>query len=168
MGAKKPPRVLRPADQIVIILQRRAKVWALRVNGLSIRHIATELKCGVATVHSDLKAERVELTQEASDEIASHKATLIAREEALIETHWPMRHDPDSAKIVQASDKMIAQLSGALIVRNELTGRDGAPLGPTVLSLYTDEQLARIARGQPAGTASDGDPRDPTTGTPQD
>lgn len=157
MGAKKPPRVLRPADQIVIILQRRAKVWALRVNGLSIRHIATELKCGVATVHSDLKAERVELTQEASDEIASHKATLIAREEALIETHWPMRHDPDSAKIVQASDKMIAQLSGALIVRNELTGRDGGAIEMANTSEEILRRLTRIADTESAG-ASDPEP----------
>lgn len=157
MGAKKPPRVLRPADQIVIILQRRAKVWALRVNGLSIRHIATELKCGVATVHSDLKAERLELTQEAADEISSHKATLIAREEALIETHWPMRHDPDSAKIVQASDKMIAQLSGALIVRNELTGRDGGAIEMANTSEEILRRLTRIADTESAG-ASDPEP----------
>ena len=130
-------------------------MWALRVTGASMRRIATELGCSISTVHSDLKTERAELTQEALEEIASHKATLIAREEAIIETHWPLREAPDSAKVIQASDKMIAQLSGALIVRNELTGKDG---GAIEMQNTSDEILRRLARIADADAPGEGDP----------
>ena len=143
-------------------------MWALRVTGASMRRIATELGCSISTVHGDLKTERAELTQEALEEIASHKATLIAREEAIIETHWPLREAPDSAKVIQASDKMIAQLSGALIVRSELTGKDGGPLAVGPMTTYTDAQLSRLALGQSAGHSGESDAGDPTAGASED
>ena len=173
MGEKKPylrtyrgPK--RAKDQNVVIAQRRAQVWALRVTGASYRRIATELGLVVSMVHRDLTAERTELTQEALEEIASHKATLIAREEAIIETHWPLREAPESAKVIQASDKMIAQLSGALIVRNELTGKDGGPLAVGPMTTYTDAQLSRLALGQSAGHSGEGDAGASPSGAPED
>ena len=126
------------------------------MDGLSIRRIATKLNIAVTTVHEDLKHERTELTQDALDEIASHKATLIAREEAIIETHWPLREVPESAKVIQASNKMIAQLSGALIVRSEVSGPNG---GAIEMQNTSDEILRRLARIADADAPGEGDPK---------
>ena len=137
--------------------ERLAKAWSLRVEGLSIRAIATQLKLAPSHVHKLLSEERIELTAEAMEEVAAHKATLIAREEALIETHWPMRQDPDSAKVVQASNKMIAALTGSLApARSELTGKDGGPLETANTS---DEILRRLALLAASGGTGESDPK---------
>ena len=137
--------------------ERRALVWAARVRGLSIRDIATEVGVSPTQVHRDLAEERAELTTEAMEEVAAHKATLIAREEALIATHWPMRHEPDCAKVVQASNKMIAALTGSLApARSELTGKDGGPLETANTS---DEILRRLASLAASSGTGAGDPK---------
>lgn len=43
------------------ILDRQGKVWAMRVDGMTVREIAAELDCGVATVQRALDAVRDEL-----------------------------------------------------------------------------------------------------------
>jgi hypothetical protein len=77
--------------------------------------------------------------------------------------------DSEAAREWRALIEVLRKLHGLdAPTRTELSGKNGAPLSTSALVTLTDEQLARLARGQSAGAAGDGDLGDPPPGAPED
>lgn len=116
-----------------------AKACRLRREGKHIREIAAELGRSIGWVSEEINRAIREFPKEDAAALREH---LLSREEALIATHWPNRHDPDSAKVIHASDKIIADIAGLYApTKTELTGKDG---GPVLVTDARDELLARL------------------------
>jgi hypothetical protein len=126
---------------------------------MTMRAIAKVLDCSPTRVHALVKAARTAIPE-------AERSMLVAeiheRELGIIAKHWPRRGDPDSAKVIQASDKLLMSLLGlAAPTRTELTGAHGGPVAMLDATKLTDEQLQRLAIGLPLGAPGEGD-----TGTP--
>ena len=81
-------------------------------------------------------------------------AEVVDRERAVIKAHWRRRAEPDHARVIQASDKVMLS---ALPTKAEVTGADGAPLlGPSPIEAA---RLVREAFGDHAAKRTD-DPVD--------
>lgn len=89
------------------------------------------------------------------DEAAAElRAEVVAREREVIAAHWKKRADPEHARVIQASDKVMLS---TLPTKTELTGADGGPIATIDLD-PADEILGKLA-GIAAGlTKGSGDP----------
>ncbi len=110
-NAKTPAAQLDRADHT-------ARALNMTRRGMTVRAIAKVLGCGPTRVHELVKAARLAIPE-------AERAMLVAeiheRELGIIAKHWAMRVDHDSAKVIQASDKILMDLFGlAAPIRSEV------------------------------------------------
>jgi hypothetical protein len=132
-----------------------ARALNMTRSGMTVRAIAKVLDCSPARVHALVKAARLAIPE-------AERSMLVAeiheRELGIISKHWPRRFEPDSAKLIQASDKILMDLFGlAAPKRTELSGPNGGPVQTIDLSKLTDEQLDRQLERLAIEAAGDGE-----------
>lgn len=125
------------------ILERRNQVWQLRVDGNTVREIATQLKVSVGTVHNDLTAVRAELDEnnkfraEAERAIGASRLDKVTK--ALLNSIANTPFDKDGnidgsaiATVANAIARVEERRSKLLgldaATKTELTGAEGGPL----------------------------------------
>jgi transcriptional regulator with XRE-family HTH domain len=86
-----------------------ARALNMTRQGMTVRAIARVLGCSPARVHKLVKDARLAIPAEERDLLI---AEIVERERGLIQRHWPLRADPDSAKVIQASDKLLMSMFG--------------------------------------------------------
>lgn len=139
-GSRTSKYKVRAADMVSRILD-------LKRSGMSIREIAAETDMCRSTVHRYIEQGIAGIPQATREALVSE---VHERQLAVISAHWRTRHLPESAKIIQAGDKLMMNLLGLEAPKKqEITGKDGAP----ILAM-TDEQLAEFIAQ--AGGASKG------------
>lgn len=155
------------------ILNRRNKVWEMRVNGYTVREIAAAVGMSVGCIHKDIAAVRAELDHEnkyraeAERAIGASRLDKVAR--ALLTVVAAVPFDKDGnvdagalatvANAVARVEERRAKLLGLdAATKTELTGADGGPLKIDARNALLDK-LSRLATGDaPEGQASDDTP----------
>jgi predicted transcriptional regulator len=117
------------------ILDRRAKVWEMRVGGMTVREIATDLGVGVATIQRDLDAVREELDESTKFHAETDRAIAAARLDKVARkliAGIEMVDVPDLPSVANAlakiEDRRAKLLGLDAATKTELTGADGGPL----------------------------------------
>lgn len=129
-----------------------ARALNMTRQGMTVRAIAKALGCSPTRVHKLVKDARLAIPE-------AERAMLVAeiheRELGIISKHWPRRWDPDSAKLIQASDKILMDLFGlAAPIRSEVT-TVGVEVTPAEARKVMSE-LFPGSVGPTAGTPDDG------------
>jgi hypothetical protein len=136
------------------ILGRRDEVWELRVNGDTVREIATKLKVSVGTVHNDLAAVRAE----AERAVGASRLDKVAK--ALLAAIAAPSFDEDGnldagalatiANAVARIEERRAKLLGLdAATKTELTGAEGGPLKVDARD-HLLAKLSALAIGEPS------------------
>lgn len=69
-----------------------------------------------------------------------------------------LAYDPNkSRKTVIDASKTWAMIAGSMVTKHEITGANGGPIQSVDVSKLTDEQLQRLARGEPLSPSAGGD-----------
>lgn len=122
------------------IRDRRARVWSMRVEGMTVREIAEQLRkekhaCGVATIQRDLDAIREELDNstkfhaETDRVIASERLDKVARKLiAAVEVVDETTLSSLAGAIVRVEERRAKLLGLDAATKTELTGANGGPL----------------------------------------
>jgi hypothetical protein len=76
---------------------------------MTYRDISRILECSLGAAHNHVVRARRQIAEVAAEEL---KQEIVERERAVIATHFKRRIDPDSAKVVQASDKILIAMFG--------------------------------------------------------
>lgn len=139
----------------VVRADEMSQALDLKREGKTIREIAAILG------FSKSKAQNLIEEGIASIPVASRDALVAEiheRELGIIDKHWPMRVDPDSAKVIQASHKNLMALLGLEAPKKtELTGANGGPV--TVDASAHDDVLRSLAALASAAAVGSGDPK---------
>jgi hypothetical protein len=128
------------------------RAWKLFRGGMTYRDISRILECSLGKAHSLVKDARDQITTREREDLVTE---ITERQRALISSHWRTRKDPDSAKVIHASDKLLVSIFGLETKRTELTGKDGAPLMTVDVTSLSHEQLEALARGDLSGLAGE-------------
>ncbi len=112
---------------------RRAKVVDLRVEGHSIRDIATKLGCSVGTVHSDLEAVLIRTFDESEDRVRRERELSLRRLDVATKGIMPKvkTGEAEAARALVRIEERRAKLEGHDTQqgnRLELTGAGGGPI----------------------------------------
>lgn len=158
------------------ILDRRGQVWDMRVSGMTVREIAAELSCGVATVQRDLDAVREELDTlnkcraETERAIGASRLDKVAR--ALLKAADSVGYDddgnPDGAALATVANAIarIEERRSKLLgldaaSKTELTGAEGGPIQVDARDDLLRKLSSLAARdnteGETSGTAGEPD-----------
>ena len=128
------------------IEDRRAKAWALRVAGSTLREIAAKLGISLGLAHRDCEAVLDRTRAEANESAERHTAIVLDRIDRCIAVLMPMLDDPDPEVAMHAMDRIDkfdrqrATLLGLNApMRQEISGPGGAPI-------EIDDRAALIAR----------------------
>lgn len=162
---KRRKRTPKRVSAELAIEKRREQVAKFRLAGWSTREIAAHLKCSIGTVSSDEKAVFERVREKTDSTVQRAKAISLARLDQITKGVWDgaLTGDIDAGNLVLKIEKRRADLLGLdAPARQELTGRDGAPLGTEP----TPENAARLVRerfGEHAAkpVESDGPAEDP-------
>lgn len=148
--------------------QRREQVIKLRVDGYGFREIAKTLSIGLATAYDDFKAVMDRTTASANSTADEERRVSLERIDRAIVKLMPMLDDPDLA--LDAMDRLdkLERRRAALLgldspAKQELTGKDGAPLTVDARGALV-ERLAGLVAGSAASSAASSDPREPEPG----
>lgn len=112
-------------------MDRRTKVWQLRIAGATIAQIAQEMGVSTATIDSDIKLTVKQLTEQRMEAAEDWRQLHLQRMEALLLGVWQNARAGDPAAMKAALDVMArqAQLLGLdAPKRTEITGADGGPI----------------------------------------
>lgn len=109
--------------------------------GYTVRDISNVTGWSRGKAHNLVAEGRAAIAETAAKELL---AEIVDRERALIKAHWKNRGDPEHAKVIQLSDKVII---ATLPTKTEVTGKGGGPIVTYDLSKLTDAQLERLADG---------------------
>lgn len=122
------------------------RAWKLYRAGMTYRDIGRIMDRATATAFELVGRARKAIAEVHGEEL---KQEIHERQRAIIAAHMRTRTDPDSAKVIQACDKILIGMYGLEAPkRTELTGAEGGPLQVQDVTSLSDEQLLAIARGQ--------------------
>lgn len=122
--------------------------------GMTIRDIARIMKIGIATAHRLVDEGRKAVPAATRDALVKE---IHERELGIILAHWPTRNDPDSAKVIQASDKLLVTMFGLEAVR-QLDIKLDAKVDATA----HDDVLGSLAALVAEAEVGNGDPKPDT------
>lgn len=119
----------RTAQDKVARQDDKARALNLARQGFSVRQIAAKLDCSSSHAQRLLVEGRTDIPVAERDALIKE---IHERELGIILAHWPNRKDPDSAKVIQASDKILISMFGleapkALTVQADLAVADASP-----------------------------------------
>ena len=127
-----------------IALDRRRRIFELRIAGTSMERIAGAMKMSRPAVKKHIDRALREYAVLTATNTDGHRAQELARLDALIASHWGKRHDPRSAEVILKAGKARRELLGIdAAAKLEVTTRksDDATFDPSRLS---DEQLRQL------------------------
>jgi hypothetical protein len=144
------------------ILDRQSKVWSMRVDGMTVREIAAELDCGVATVQRALDAVRAELDEstkfhaETDRAIAAERLDKVARKLIAGIDLVDVPELPSLANAIARIEERKAKLLGLdAASKTELTGAEGGPLQVDARNDLLRKLSSLAARDNTEGETSD-------------
>lgn len=144
------------------ILDRQAKVWTLRVDGMTVREIAVELGIGVGTVHRCLDTVREELDEstrfhaETDRAIAAARLDRVARKLISGIDLVDVPDLPSLANAIARIEERKARLLGLdAASKTELTGAEGGPLQVDARDDLLRKLSSLAARDNTEGETSD-------------
>ncbi|HEX2677189.1 MAG TPA: helix-turn-helix domain-containing protein [Polyangiales bacterium] len=163
---RKPPkpkrkRTPKSSAHELQVEQRRAKVTDLRIKGHSIRAIAEQLGCSLATVHGDIEAVLLRATDESKTRMEQSRELSLRRLDAANLAMWPQvqKGDPEAVRTLVRIEERRAKLEGhdaATGSRLELTGAGGGPIevaeAKTGLARKLDDLKTRLRSVPPAAS----------------
>jgi hypothetical protein len=148
-----------------------AQAVRLAVQGYSIRRIAARVGHPKSTVAVAL-AEELEARKATDEEVQTARKLKSERlyRQLRVWRKKALKGDVDAGHLVMKIEDAIARLEGTdAPKKTELTGANGGPVLIQDYSALSDEQLERVARGEPIGPAGGesesgtGDPAPPSS-----
>lgn len=133
---------------------RREKVWALRMRGLSSRQIAKHVEVSHVTVLKDLTIVLDRTRSETNDAVAQHRSLQLSRLERLTEVLMPLA-ESGSLDAIDRLDKIEKR-------RAALLGLDAPTKVSTEISTVSLDELEEL-RSAAKANACNPQPDEPTT-----
>jgi hypothetical protein len=116
----------------------KTKILDLRKQRLSFRAIASALGCSHGYAHRIVLDYIDQLNNLAIQDTKYVRAEQKETLEALIETHWPMKHDPKSAAVILKAVDQICKLTGANKEIAEIQNAINVAQMPIQINYYLD------------------------------
>jgi hypothetical protein len=112
-----------------VIQERRAKVAALVLSGMTYREIKQEIGCSMGTISSDMKAMMEQWSNEQVQNLDDWREIELKRLDAALKAIWPQVEAGDlkaNAAFVRLSERR-SKLKG-LDAPSKIAGHDGGPI----------------------------------------
>lgn len=100
------------------------RAWKLFRAGMTYRDISRILECALGKAHSLVVDARAQITEQTAAEM---RVEVTERQRAIIAKNWGNVRNPEHAKIIQASDKILMSLHGLEPAKHTTPDSDGAP-----------------------------------------
>jgi hypothetical protein len=118
-----------------------ARAVKLVRSGMTVRDASRIMNIALGKAYNLLSEGRQAITEDAANDLL---AEVVDRQRAVIRAHWAKRSEPEHARVIQLSDKVII---ATLPTKTEISGKDGGPIVSYDLSKLTDAQLDRLIAG---------------------
>ncbi len=152
MAAKKQIRTKPAKKGSVLRADEISRALNLVRQGMTVRDVGRIMGISHGKAQNLIAEGRNSIPVDAARELL---AEVIDRERAIVKAHWRKREDPEHARVIQASDKVIL---ATLPVRAEISGPDGAPILLDVEHDHGDAILGKLASIAADLAKSGGDP----------